>query len=230
MLRKWIRIVLSVFLAVFLAVILLVVLLAVWVVMFIFDVPRKVGQHLQIERAIRKAVFSILDKEEMRQLRDDILHILEAEVEKDETLDRWGLLRQIDESQEKLESRLKNGEFVFTFFGGIAALIVGNVAGIAIGGVVLTVFGLIVALLVAVRIIITDALFYRSVNHRTDPIERLQILKGWNSGPALATGAIGVAIVSLITSPDDEGFRWGQNILEWYVENKFTGEDKWRTE
>lgn len=213
-----------------LGVVLLPVLLAVMVLLWIVDVPRKVGQRLDFEGAIRSALYRVVNPEEMRRLRDDMLHILESEIEVESEPDRWALLREIDRSQREIERRLKNGEFAFSFVGGLTALIVGNLLGNIVGGILLTVVGLLFSLLVTARIIITDTLCYSSVPHRNDPIRRLALLKGWNRGPIFGSGAVGVAILSAIASRDGAGYVGGRWILETYAEMKYGGKDKWRVE
>lgn len=212
-----------------LVVVLLPVLLGLIILLWIVDLPRKVGQRLDFEEVIRVVLYRAVDPEEMRRFRDDMLHILESEIEVEGNLDRWGLLREIDRSQRKVEWRLKNGEFAFSFVGGLTSLVVGNLLGIVFGGILLTVVGLLFSLLVTARIIITDTLCYQSVDHRNEPIRRLALLKGWNRGPIFGSGAVGVAILSAIASRDGAGYRIGRGILKTYAEMKYGDEGKWRT-
>lgn len=211
-------------------VVLLPILLGLMILLWIVDVPRKVGQKLDFEGAIRALLYRAVNPEEMRRFRDDMLHILESEVEVEGDPDRWGLLREIDRSQHQVERRLKNGEFAFLFVGGLIALVVGNLLGIVFGGILLTVVGLLFSLLVTARVIVTDTLCYQSVNHRNEPIRRLVLLKGWNRGPIFGSGAVGVAILSAIASRDGVGYRFGRTILETYAEMKYGDEDKWRAD
>jgi hypothetical protein len=212
-----------------LVVILLPSLLGLVVLLWLVDVPRRIGQRLDFENAVRKMLYWVVDPEEMLRLRDDMLHIVESEMEVEDGLDRWGLLREIDSSQGEIEQRLKNGEFAFSFIGGLVALIVGNLFGIAFGGLLLTIVGLLFSILVTARIIISDTLCYRSTNHRHESIRRLALLKGWNRGPIYGSGAVGVAILSAIASTDGAGYRFGREILEIYAGLQYSGEDKWRT-
>lgn len=206
------------------------VLIGLLIVLWIIDIPRKVGQYFDFEGAIRRVLYRVIDPEEMRFFRDDMLHIMESEVEMEEGLDRWGLLREIDKSQQEIELRLKNGEFAFSFVGGVVALLVGNVLGIVYGGVVLTLVGLLFSFLVTVRIIITDTLCYKSINHRNEPVRRLALLKGWNTGPIFGTGAVGVAVLSAVSSRDRGGYHLGRRILETIAGVMYGGEDKWRVD
>lgn len=213
-----------------LVLLLLPTLLGVVILLWIVDVPRKVGQRLDFEDAIRGVLYRAVDPDEMRRFRDDMLHILESEVEVEDGLDRWSLLREIDKSQNEVERRLKNGEFAFSFVGGLAALAVGNLLGIVFGGILLTVVGLLFSLLVTTRIIITDILCYRSINHRDEPIRRLALLKGWNRGPIFGSGAVGVAVLSAIASRKGAGYRIGRGLLETFAQIKYGEEDKWQAE
>lgn len=228
MLNRLIAVLRATVIILLLGVVLFPVLLAVMILLWIVDVPRKVGQRLDFEGAIRSVLYRVVDPEEMRQLRDELLHILESEIEVENDPDRWGLLREIDRSQREVERRLKNGEFAFSFVGGLTALIVTNLFGIVIGGILLTVVGLLFSLLVTARIIITDTLCYSSVTHRNDPIRRLALLKGWNRGPIFGSGAVGVAILSAFASRDGAGYIGGRWILETYAEMKYGDKDKWR--
>lgn len=203
-------------------------LILIFVLLWLFDIPQKVGSYISIEDSIRKLLFYVIDPDEMRNVRDDMLHIMESEVNID--LDRWGLLREIDTAQEEIEHRLKDGEFAFTLLGGAAALIIGNGFGILIGGLVLTLVVLIFSIIVALRLIITDALCYQSIYHRNDPIHRLAILRAWNKGPVFGKGAVGIAIISLITTRGGVGYQIGTRFVERYCELKFLGEDKWQVD
>lgn len=136
-----------------LIVVLLPILLGLMILLWIVDVPRKVGQRLDFEGGIRAMLYRVVDLEKTRQFRNDMLHILESEVEVEGDPDRWGLLREIDKSQKEIERRLKNGEFAFSFVGGVAAFFVGNLLGIVFGGLLLTIVGLLFSLLVTARII-----------------------------------------------------------------------------
>lgn len=210
--------------------ILIPLLIGITVFLWIVDVPRKVGQYLTLEEAIRRLAFRIFDPHEMRAFRDDMLHIIESEIDEGEKWDRWGLLRDIDTAQDEIEDRLKDGEFAFTFGGGIAALIVGNVFGLTYGGIVLTIVGLLFSFVVALRIIITDALCYQSINHQDDSLRHLAILKGWNRGPVFGKGAMSIAILSMIASRGGAGYRLGTELLELFAEWKIRGEEKWRVD
>jgi nitrogen fixation-related uncharacterized protein len=205
-------------------------LLGLVIALWVIDIPRRIGQYFDFEGAIRRVLYRVIDPEEMRLFRDDMLHIVESEVEMEDGLDRWGLLREIDKSQEKIELRLKNGEFAFSFVGGVVALLVGNILGIVYGGVVLTLVGLLFSFLVTVRIIITDTLCYKSINHRNEPVRRLALLKGWNTGPIFGTGAVGVAVLSAISSRDGGGYRLGRRILETIAGVMYRDEDKWQVD
>lgn len=219
-----------VFLLIAVVTIVLPVLIGIFVFLWIMDIPRKVGGHFTFESAMRKVLFHVLNPDEMRSFRDDMLHIVESEIGEGDNWDRWSLLREIDTAQDEIERRLKDGEFAFTFLGGVTALIVGNIFGIVYGGIVLTLVGLLFSLLIAIRIIITDTLCYQSINHRNDPLRRLAILKGWNRGAVFGTGAVGVAILSVIASRGGAGYRLGKELLEFIAELQFSGEDKWRVD
>jgi hypothetical protein len=208
--------------------ILLPLLIGISIILWIIDIPRKVGSHLTFEQGIRKVLFRVLDPEEMRSFRDDMMHIVESEIDENGDWDRWGLLREIDTAQNEIEDQLKDGEFAFTFVGGAAALVVGSLFGITSGGVVLTLVGLFFSVLVALRIIITDTLCYRSINHRNDPLHRLVILKGWNRGAVFGSGAMAIAILSVFVSQGGGGYRIGIGLLERLTEWKFNGENKWQ--
>jgi hypothetical protein len=230
MLNRLVTVSQAVIIVIFLIIVLLPTLIGLKIFLWIFDVPRKVGQRLDFEGAIRAILYRVVDPQEMRRFRDETLHILESEVEVEGKPDRWGILREIDESQSEIERRLKNGEFAFSFIGSIAALIVGNLLGIVIGGILLTVVGLLFSFLVTSRIIITDVLCFRSINVRNEPMRRLMLFKGWNRGPIFGSGAIGVAVVSAIASRDGMGYRLGRKIMESYAVKKYGGENKWRAE
>jgi hypothetical protein len=210
--------------------ILVPLLLGLSIVLYVTDIPRKIGSHLTFEEIIRNVLFSVLNPQEMRNFRDDILHILESEIDENKDWDRWGLLREIDTAQNDIEDRLKDGEFAFTFVGGATAIIIGNVLGLVYGGIVMSIVGLIFSLLVAVRVIITDTLCYQSVGHRDDPLPRLALLKGWNRGPIFGTGAVGVAILSVVASRGGTGYRCGIRLLENVAEIQYSDSDRWRVE
>lgn len=197
------------------------------ILLFIFDLPRKVGHILDLESLIANLINRVADPQEMRSNRDQILHILESEIEFEDELDRWGLLRQIDNSQTVIENRLKNGEFAFSFLGGIAALIVGNGFGLVSAGIVLTIVVILVSLIVASRIIITDTLRYRSVEVRDEPLNRLALYKAWNEGALGQTGAIAVAVFTALTRKNSHTLELAIGILELVAVIMYGGNDKW---
>lgn len=207
---------------------LLPILIGITLTLWIIEIPRKVGQYFTFEDSIRRVLFYVLDPQELRTFRDDMLYIVEAETEESEEWDRWGLLREIDTAQNEIERRLKDGEFAFTVGGSAVALLIGTVFGFTYAGIVLTIVGLAFSLLVSLRIIITDALCYQSINHRNDPIRHLAVLRGWNRGPVFGTGAVGLALLSVIASQGDSGYHLGTELLEEYVKWKVGGEDRWR--
>jgi hypothetical protein len=217
---------LVILLTVILSPILIILLALLTILMMIMNLPRKVGEKLNFEQSIRKVVYRIVDPEKMRWLRDDMLHIMESELEIEEDLDRWGLLREIDKSQEEIEKQLRDGESAFSLIGTISALIIGSMFSIELGGIILTLVVLIFSFLVSIRIIITDTLCYQSVNHRNDPLHRLVLLKGWNRGPIFKSGVIWTAVLSVIATKSD--YRLGRGVLRRYAEMKYDDEDKWR--
>jgi len=210
--------------------ILLPILLGLMILLWVIDLPQKVGRRLDFEKGIRRVLYRAINPDEMRRFRNDMLHIVESEIEITDDPDRWGLLREIDKSQSEIERRLKNGEFAFSFIGGIIAIGIGNLLGIVLGGLILTIVGLLFSLLVSIRIVVTDTLCYQSTNHQEDSIRRLVLLNAWNRGPIFGSGAIGVAILSAITSINGVEYRIGRQVLETYAETKYSGENKWQAE
>jgi len=200
------------------------------IILFIFDLPRKVGSILDFESLITRIIYRFADPQEMRSNRDQILHIIESEKESEDGLDRWGLLSQIDNSQTQIESRLKNGEFAFSFLGGITALIVGNGLGLVSAGIVLTVVVILVSLIVASRVIITDTLRYRSVEVRDEPLNRLVLYKAWNEGALGQTGAIAVGVFTVLTRKNSYSLDLAIGILELVAVAMYGRKDKWTVE
>ena len=94
------------------------ILMGILLILWIVDIPRKVGRHLAFEDAIRTILFKVFDPEKMQDFRDDVLHIVESEIDDNQNWERWGLLRGIETAQDEIEKILKDGEFAFTFLGG----------------------------------------------------------------------------------------------------------------
>ncbi|WP_217630174.1 hypothetical protein [Halorientalis regularis] len=147
-------------------VVLLPLLAVISIFLYVMDLPRKVGEIVSFDSAIRLVIFRISSPDEMRSFRDDVLHILESGI-KDPGTDRWSLLHEMDDAKDEIEEKLRNGEFAFSFVGTITALLMGNVFGIVFGAVIITIVGLIFSFLVSARIIVTDVLCYERavLNH-----------------------------------------------------------------
>ncbi|AJF24643.1 MULTISPECIES: hypothetical protein [unclassified Haloarcula] len=204
-------------------------LILISVSLVLIDLPRRVGEVINFDDAIRVVLFRFSDPEEMREFRDDVLHIVESENENSGS-DRWSLLREMDKAESEIENRIRNGEFAFSFAGGISALLVGNVFGISYGGVVITIVVLVFSLLVSARIIVTDILCYEPVKHRNDPIERLEILYAWNTSAAMKQGAVGIAILTAFASRSEQGYRVGIWLLDTIANMLYSDDDRWRVE
>ncbi|WP_256301142.1 hypothetical protein [Haloarchaeobius salinus] len=204
-------------------------LVLISVLLWVLDLPRRLGEAVNIEEIIRRIIFHIGDPDEMRRFRDDVLHIVESE-NKDSGADRWSLLREMDQAKVKIEKTLQNGEFAFTFIGGVSALLVGNVFGVAFGGIVISLVALIFSILVTARTIVTEVLCYDSIEHRNDPMEKLEVLHAWNTRAALKKGAVGIAILTAFASRSKYGYQTGIQILDFVANALYSNDDKWQAE
>jgi hypothetical protein len=215
-------------LVVILLLVLFPILVVFLIILWIVDFPNKIGHQFEFESSFRKLLFRFFDPIEMRSMRDEMLHLIEGSIEVEADADRWGLLRDIENAQLEINKRLKNGEFVFSFVCGIIALGIGTVYDAVYLGVFLTAITLLFSILVSARLIITEALCYRSIRHRYEPIERLCLYRGWNRGPIFGTGAIAIALVSAVLSRKGEGYKFGKVLLELILVWQYEFEDKWR--
>jgi hypothetical protein len=207
----------------------LLIVLPLLVVLWLIDIPRKVGHFLRFEDRMRWLTFRVVNAEEMRIFRDDYLHIMESEM-REENMDRWGLLREIDAAQDQVQRRLEGGEFAISVAGGLAAIVAGRYFGIEYAGVILTLLVIGFSLLVAFRIVITDTLCYTSAKHRNEPIHRLVLMRAWNQGAIRGKGGVAVALLSILVSPGGLGYRKGQELVDRVLEWRLGGFDKWRAE
>jgi hypothetical protein len=210
-------------------VLLIPVLLCLMLILWIFDLPRKAGQWFNFDRVVRFVVYRVFDPNKMRRVRDDFLHIVEADSKYDDNRDRWGLIREIDQSRYEIEQRLRNGEFFILVLGAFASFLIGNLCGLLVTGAILTLLGLLFSILVTVRIVFTEILYFKGVNNRHQPIDRLIVMKGWNTGPVFSKGIIGVAILSLLPEElwDTDMVQASLDILS---EVMYDNECKWQTD
>lgn len=200
---------------------------ALIVILFLVDLPRWIGHLLRFDDRMRWLVFRLVDAEEMQTFRDDYLHIIESEIPA-EDMDRWGLLREIDVAQEKVERRLESGEFAISVAGGVASVGAGRFLGIRYAGAILTIVVIGFSLLVALRIVITDTLCYNGAKHRNEPIHRLVLMRAWNQGPVQKKGAVAVALLTIIAAPGNLGYKKGQQFVEQLVEWHLGPFEEWR--
>lgn len=208
----------------------LLIILAIQMCLYAMDFPRKIGEVIHPEDAIRRLLFKAVSPDEIRAQRDMFVGMIENEMFPPTENDRWSELRKIDHAQETVVDQLKSGEFIISVAGSLLALGLGNFVGLALAGVTLTMVAVAVSFFVAFRIIVTDLLSYSTTECRHYPMRRLVACRGWQEGPILGTGAVAVVFLAAVAPISESGYRIGISIVEFFIRQNFGDEDpqKWK--
>lgn len=193
-------------------------ILTIRVIGALSSVPVAIGKRINAERLARILVNRVVDMEVAYQFRDDLLYLMEEEIyhariDSDE-LDRWGLLRQIDEDREEAVEDLQTGEFTLSMGGAILSIGIGVWGDIRFAGLGLTIILVFFSILVVLRVVVTDLLSYRSHEVRHDRIELLALKRGWNETQINHGSSLVLASILLTTSSSDWGYELGMRIIE----------------
>jgi len=154
------------------------------------------------------------------QFREDLLHIMEEQIHHSDIntdeLDRWGLLRQIDEDRAEAIADLQTGEFMLSLGGAILSIGIGLLGDARFAGIGLTIILILFSILVVLRVVVTDLLSYRSNEVRHDRLGLLALKQGWNETQVNHGTSLVLASILLTVSSSDRGYSIGMRIAEWF--------------
>jgi len=208
-------------------------------------VPELVGNKISIERRFEDFVYWLVDVDELHSFRDDMLLIMIEHLESNDELDiegmerpedldeldEWGLIRVMQRGREDAQNRLREGEFILSFVGALATVIIGQLAGLTFAAVLLTILLLVFSLLVSIRIVVTDLLAYRRSEVKGYPEIWLAMMAGWNKNQIGHNTSMMIAAVFIVFSASGLGYKIGMRVVEWFgLRSNPIEERKWRAD
>lgn len=186
----------------------------------ISSIPVTIGKRIDIESFARRIVERSVDMEITYQFRDDVLYIMEEQFYRSdidsEKLDRWSLLRQIDNHRDEAIENLKTGETILSIGGAILSVTIGIWTDIRFVGVGLTLVVILFSLLVVLRVVVTDLLSYRSTEVRNDSLELLLLKQSWNENQINYGSSVVWASLLITASSSEVGYRSGMQLVQWF--------------
>jgi len=215
--RAKIKLAIALFVAVPLTIVLIIL---IRITGAISSIPAVIGRRFRVDDLARAIVLSVIDVDRVQQFRDDLLYIFEehyrwSEQFEDRSLDRWSLLRQLEDSRSETKRNLQEGEFIISLLGGVASILLGIFFDIRFAGVALALVLILFSLLVVSRVVITDILSYNSFKNRNEPVERLILMRGWNQ-VQVDHGTALVLATFLLPLSNDFAYELGLRIAEWF--------------
>lgn len=198
------------------------------VVVLLTSIPTWLGKLLPVDDWMRTGIHRWLDTRRMEAFRDDMLQIFRRYNQIDEKVDRYWMLREMGDATDRVDKKLRNGEFVIAFTAGVASIGLSVITTVQYTGVLLTVFAVIISLASLLRIVIVEILAYDPELYLESSHEDVAVRMGWNRGPINGRGAVLTALGTVFVGIDDRGYRLGKWILEELVAGRFWDtEDKW---
>lgn len=200
-------------------------------VVVVTSFPAWLGTLIPIDTWARKVINRYLDIKRMQLFRDDMVRIFWRHTDIDDEVDRYWMLREMDAAKERIDTKLRNGEFVVAVIAGVTSIGLAVLASVQYAGVVLTVFAIVISTAVFARVVIIDILAFDSDVYQEAPYEEVAVRMGWNRGPLNGRGAILTALGTTVVGVDSRGYRLGKWFLEEYVAERYRDDDgKWATD
>lgn len=211
--------------------ILLTFILLSSVIVVITSFPAWLGALFPVDAWARTVINRYLDNKRMQLFRDDMLHIFQRHADIDDELDRYWMLREMDVASDRVDTKLRNGEFAVAVIAGITSIGVTVLAPIQYAGVVLTVFAIGISTAAFARVIIIDILAYDSDMYQEASHEEVAARMGWNRGPINGRGAILTALGTVVVGLDERGYHLGKWFLEAVMAEHYLDDDeRWATD
>jgi len=198
------------------------------VVVLLTSIAAWVGKLLPIDDWTRAGINRWLDIDQIQALRDDVLYISHRHAHVDENVDCDWMLQEMDNATDRINKQLRNGEVVIAIIGGAASIMFSVVASAQYGGILLTVFVVIISLASLLRIVTVDILAYDSELFVESSHQDIAMRMAWNRGPINGSGAVLAALGAIVVGVDERGYRLGKWVLEEFIAGRFSeAEGKW---
>ncbi|MFB6186629.1 MAG: hypothetical protein ABEI86_07165, partial [Halobacteriaceae archaeon] len=149
------------------------IIFSVWLVLWIFDLPNKLGKQFNVDESFRRILYRVVNEDELEYFRDEFMAVVHTKAKYREGIERWGLRREIDLERERAIQDLRRGEQVIAILGGVLTIILGNFFGIAIAALALTVITVFYSIAVGFRVLVVDTLAYSGTPHKHTTLREL---------------------------------------------------------
>lgn len=209
-------------------IVMLPVIVAMWVLSLVSLIPSVIGRHLSVEEAIRVGLNRTFDVEEMKAKRDEIYHAYRPYAEADDSLERWYIVREMENTLDTTKERIKSGEYILTFLFGSLSVAAGIVGPPILSALVIFFATIMISTLVLVRTIAIDILSFDPRLYLEESSEELAMRLLWNKGPMSGKSAMLITLIAIIDS-GSLGYDIGMRFTEMYASRIGNHEEgRWR--
>jgi hypothetical protein len=210
-------------------IILIPILLIIIISSFIASIPSRIGERIAVENWIYRWLDRILDLDLMRDFRDDIYQRIRPHVEFTEDLDRWWVLREMEQSKQRNDRALQSGEYTIAFMFAVGSIVLDNsLYGIPMS-LILSVLAIGFSGMVLVRVVTIRVLAFDPDTHQEESTHELGVRMAFNKGPLSRGSSVGLAILTLLIGiVGNRGYGYGLDLIEWYAERSYSDDkDRW---
>lgn len=201
------------------------ILLIITISSFIASIPSRIGERVTVENWIYRWLDRILDLDLMRDFRDDIYHRIRPHVEFTEDLDRWWILREMEQSKQRNDRALQSGEYTIAFVFAVGSIVLDNsLYGIPMS-LILSVLAIGFSGMVLIRVVTIRVLAFDPDTHQEESTHELAVRMAFNKGPLSRGSSIGLALLTLLIGlVGSRGYSRGLDLIEWYAERSYSGD------
>jgi hypothetical protein len=155
----------------------------------------------------------------MIQFRNDVMNTISPYIVFSQDLDRYWVIREMEESLENIESDLKSGEYAIVTLLAIIGIFFNSPIYVVPSSYLLTILAILLSTLIFVRTVAIDILAYHPEQFQEYPTQELAVRMIFNRQVLSRGTSIGFVVVSFLVSLfRGMGYEEGLKIIEMFAD------------